>query len=148
MSYQERRSIVSLISTILICAFYFSDAFQKYPQTGAYSPELFYYWGKTILFLILVSIGAKIVIHIVFSILNTIATKEEEPSFMDERDKLIQLKSMRNSLYIFMVGFLLAMIPLVLNMQPTVMFIILVFAGILSEAVGDISQFFFYRRGF
>lgn len=148
MSYQERRSIVSIISTILICVIYFTNAVQRYPQAGDYSSDMFHYWGTTILLLIVVSIAAKIVIYIVFSILNTIATRESEPKFLDERDKLIELKSSRNSLYVFMVGFLLAMIPLVLNRPPTVMFIVLIAAGILSEMIGDLSQFYFYRRGF
>ncbi len=148
MSYQERRTIVSLISTILISAFYFAYVFQQYPEVGPYSPDVFHFWGSTILILIPVSIVAKIIIYIVFSIINTVATKEQEPSFLDERDKLIELKSTRNSLYVFMIGFLLSMIPIVMNMSPAGMFIILIVAGILSEMVGDISQLYFYRRGF
>jgi len=148
MSYQERRTIVSLISTILITAFYFAYVFQKYPDASAYTADVFHFWGSTILILIPVSIVAKIIIYIVFSIINTVATNEQEPSFSDERDKLIELKSTRNSLYVFMVGFLLSMIPLVMSMPPAVMFIILIVAGILSEMAGDISQLYFYRRGF
>ena len=147
MSFQERRAVVSLISTILISAFYSAYMVQRYPEGNAYSTEVFHFWGSFFLILIPVSIVARIVIHILFNIINTIATKEKEPSITDERDKLIELKATRNSLYVFTFGFLLAMGALIMDMPPTSMFIILFCSGIVSEMVGDISQLYFYRRG-
>ncbi len=148
MSYQERRTLVSLLSTILISALYFVYVFQRYPSTDAYSPDVFRFWGSAILILIPVSIVSKIVIYIVFSILNTIATQEQEPAFSDERDRSIELRATRNSLYVFTFGFLLAMGSLVIDRPPSVMFILLILSGIVSEIVGDITQVYFYRRGF
>jgi hypothetical protein len=149
MSYQERRSIVNLISTVLISAIYSAYMFQRYPEGSPYSPDVFRFWGAFFLILIPVAIVAKIVIYIVFIIINTIATRAEEPSvnMTDERDKLIELKATRNSLYVFGAGFLLAMASLVIDMPPSTMFIILICAGIVSEIVGDLSEFYFYRRG-
>jgi len=147
MSFQERRSIVNVFSTILISAVYSAYMLPRYPAGGDYSAEVFRFWGLFLVILIPVSIVAKIIIHIVFSIINTVATNEAEPAMMDERDKLIELKSARNTLYVFMLGFLLAMGSLVIEMPPSVMFIILICAGILSEMVDEISKFYFYRRG-
>ena len=147
MSYQEKRSLVSLISSILITALYSVYMAQSYPEGSAYSPEVFHYWGTFFLILIPVSIVAKIVIYIVFSIINTIATNEAEPAITDERDHLIELKATRNALYTFVTGFLLAMGTLVIDMLPSVMFIILIGSGVLSEVISDISTFYFYRRG-
>ena len=148
MSYQERRAIVNFISSILITALYSLYMFQRYPDADAYSVEVFRYWGWFILILIPVSIVARIIIYIIFIILNTIATRELEPSISDERDKLIELKSARISLYVFTLGFLLAMISLVLEQTPSVMFIILISAGLLSDTLNELAQFYFYRRGF
>lgn len=148
MSYQERRAIVSLISSILITTLYSAYMVQRYPAAGPYSAEVFHFWGAFFLILIPVSIVARILIHIVFSIINTMATREMEPSVTDERDRLIELKAARNSLYIFAVGVLLAMGSLVVDMPPPVMFIILICAGLVSEMISIISQFYFYRRGF
>jgi hypothetical protein len=148
MSYQERRSIVYLLSDILISAVYFAYMSQRYPEGDAYSPEVFRFWGSLILILIPVSAVAKIVIHIIFTIINTITTNEEEPSFMDERDKLIELKATQNSLYVFVTGFLLAMISVVIEQPPSTMFILLILGGLTSSLVSDLSQFYFYRRGF
>jgi hypothetical protein len=94
-----------------------------------------------------VSIAAKVIIHIVFSIINTIATNEKEPSFTDELDKVIGLKATRNSHYVFMIGFLLSMVPLIMDMPPYVMFITLIAAGFVSEVVGTVTQLYLYRRG-
>jgi len=148
MSYQEKRAIMSLISTILITALYSVYMAQRYPEGSSYSAEVFRFWGAFFLILIPVSIVAKIIIYILFSIINAITTREVEPSFSDERDKLIDLKATRNSFYAFIFGFLLAMVSLVMDMPPAAMFIILICSGLVSEIVGDISQFIFYRRGF
>lgn len=147
MSFQEKRSIVYAISTILITLVYFAIALQSYPSVDEFSPTVYQYWGKTILILIPVSIVAKIVIHIIFSVLNTIATHEEEPSFTDELDKLVVLKSNRNGFYVFSIGFILAMISVATEMPPAVMFSILITAGMLSDVVSELFQLYYYRRG-
>jgi len=148
MSFQERRSIVNLISSILITAFYSAYMVQRFPEGDPYSPDVFRFWGAFFLILIPVAIVAKIVIYIVFYIVNTIATREEESSITDERDKLIELKTQTYSTYVFIVGVLLGMGSLVVDMPPSVMFIIFLCSGLVSEIVSEISQFYFYRRGF
>jgi Predicted membrane protein (DUF2178) len=147
VSYQERRAIVNLISTILITALYSAYMVQRYPAGSAYSPEVFRFWGAYFLILIPVTIVAKIAIYIVFSIINTVTMNEAEPSITDERDQLIELKATRNSLYVFTFGVLLAMGALVIELPPATMFIVLIGSGVMSEMVGDISQFNFYRSG-
>jgi uncharacterized membrane protein len=148
MSYQERRTIASLISTIVFAVVFFNYALQRYPVASPYSIDIFRFWGTTILILTPVSIFISIVVHIVFSIIVTVATKEHVHSFSDERDKLIGLKATRNTFYVFTFGFVLAMGSLVIDQPPTVMFIILICSGILAGMVGYGSRLYFYRRGF
>jgi len=147
MSYQERRSIVNLISTATITAVYALYMLQRYPEGDAYSPEVFRFWGAFFLILIPVSIVARVGVYILFSIINTIATQEEEPTITDERDQLIELKASRNALYTFTMGFMLAMAVLALEEPPATMFIILIGAGVASDMVSTASEFYFYRRG-
>lgn len=148
MSYQERRALVSFFSALLIPALYAAAVLPSYPAGSDYSPEAFHFWGRFILTLIGVSIVARIAIFIAFSILNTIATREAEPEISDERDRMIELKAGRIALYIFCVGFLLAMFLLVLSQPPSVMFLALLGAGLASDAASELAQFFYYRRGF
>ncbi|WP_261304292.1 hypothetical protein [Paenibacillus andongensis] len=147
MSFQEKKNIVSLFTTLLIFSIYSMYVFQKYQEGSFHASNEFSFWGAFILILIPVSIVAKVIIHIVFSILNTLATKEKEPLITDELDKLIALKSTRNSHYVFIIGFLLSMIPLVMDQPPYVMFIILIGSGLLSEVVGISTQLYLYRKG-
>lgn len=148
MSFQERRTLVSLISTVLITALYSATMAQRYPTGSAYAPDVFRFWGAFFLILIPVSIVARIVIHIVFSILNTIATRENEPSVTDERDRLIELRANQTSTITFSLGFVVAMVALVADQPPSVMFAILLCAGVAAELIGDASRLYSYRRGF
>jgi hypothetical protein len=148
MSLQERRVIVILVSTIVITLGYSAFMIQRYPEGDAYSPEVFRFWGAFFLIFIAVLIVARILIYIVFSIVNAIATRDDKPPLIDERDKLIEVKSTQRSLAVFVLGFILAMGSLVVDQPPATMFIIFICSVIVSEIVSDLSQFYFYRRGF
>jgi len=148
MSYQERRALASLISTLLFSTVYFGYVLQRYPAGDPYSPDVFRFWGLSILVYIPVSIIANIVIHIVVSMAHTMATKEQEHPFADERDRLIELRATQNAIYVFTVGFLLAMGSLAVNLPPSVKFIVLIVSGIMTGIVGALSELYFYRKGF
>lgn len=147
MSYHEKKSIVSMISTLVIFVIYFMIVFHRYQAGNFDSTNVFGFWGSVILILIPVSIAAKIIIYIVFMIIYRMTTNENAPAFSDERDKLIGLKAERNSHWIFCFGFILAMASQVLHMSPSVMFIILILSGFVSDILGEISQLYFYSRG-
>ncbi len=148
MSYQEKRNLVNLISAVLITTVYSVLMSQRYPQSDPYSREVFQFWGAFFLILIPVSIIARIVIYIIFHILNYIATREEDAPITDERDDLIELRAGRFSRYVFWIGVMLAMGSLVMELSPATMFIILICTGVVSEIVSEVSQIYFYRRGF
>ena len=61
---------------------------------------------------------AQIIIHIIFAIINKMVTNEDMPTTDDERDKLIELKSIRISHWIFTIGFMLAMGSQAIDMKP------------------------------
>ncbi|MDR7239226.1 hypothetical protein [Neobacillus drentensis] len=147
MTYQEKRSIVSLISAILIFGFYCLYMYPRYPGGGLESMETFRYWGSFVLILTLFSIVAHIMISIIFNIVFRMTTIEKEPKFADELDKLINLKAARNSFFVFIIGFLLAMGSLVIYQPSQVMFIILIFSGFISDVTGSVTKFYHYRKG-
>lgn len=146
MSIQEKRGIVSLVSSLLITAIYFLVVLRSYPE-GMTTDEELKFWAKTLLILIPVKIVGMIVLHILFSVSSAIATGKEPEGRTDERDKLIELKSTRNSQYVFIAGFLLAMGALALGKSVTTMFVVLISFGILSEILDSASKLYFYRKG-
>jgi hypothetical protein len=147
MSYQEKKSILSLISTILIFVLYCFYMYPQYPGGEVDSTESFRYWGSFVLILTLVSIIAHIIISIVFNIVYRITMREREPNFSDELDQLIDLKAFRNAFFVFVIGFLFAMGSLILYQPLQVMFIILIASGFLSDLTGSVTRLYHYRKG-
>lgn len=147
MTYQEKKSIVSIISAIVIFVSYSAYKYARYPKGGLASTEAYHYWGSFVLVLTLVSIVAHIAISIVFNIVFRATTGEKEPKFADELDKLIELKAYRNGFAVFILGFLLAMGALVIDRPIQAMFVILIVSGFVSDVTGSVTKLYHYRRG-
>jgi len=147
MTYQEKKSIVSLFSAVFIFGSYCLYMYPRLPAGGLESTETFHYWGSFVLILTLVSIVAHIIISIIFNIVFRITTREKEPAFADELDKLIDLRAHRNSFFVFILGFLFAMGSLIIYQPSQVMFMILVISGFISDVTGSITKLYHYRRG-
>jgi len=147
MDQKERQVLVTILATILIFVVYSLFVYNRYI---APDPEIINnssFWGKAFLLLIPVAIVAQIIIHIIFAIVNKAVTNEHIPSKDDERDKLIELKSIRISHWIFTLGFMLAMGSQALKMELSVMFITLIASGFLSGIISEGAKLYFYHRG-
>lgn len=165
MSYQEKKTIVSILTGILLLAAYCIYAFGKV-QAGVAAPDDMKFWATAILIFIGIGVVASIVIQIVFHILLSIAVavKEQVRSgkcdnkkieetielemIEDERDKLIGLKSMRFGFAIAGIGFVAALVSLVLNYSSAVMLNILFVSFNIGTIIEGFVQLYFYRRGF
>lgn len=148
MSYQEKKSILSVITSTLIFGLYCLILFNRYGDRLFGDATDFRIWGIAFLILIPVSIVINIIAHIFFIIIYRITTREEEPAISDERDKLIELKATRNSHYSFITGFAVIMGCLAAGLPITHALALLFLMGFFASLVSDFSQFFFYRRGF
>lgn len=164
MSYQEKKTIVAVLTGILILAVYCVYAFNKV-QSGIVASDDMKFWATAILIFIGIGVVASIVIQIVFHILLSIAIavkkqvqndkfddKEIEKTLElemveDEMDKLIGLKAMRIGFTIAGIGFIAALISLVLNYSPAVMLNIIFFSFSIGSMIEGITQIYFYRRG-
>jgi hypothetical protein len=164
MSYQEKRTVVSIVTGVLILAGYFSYALGKV-QAGAVVPGDLKFWAGTILLFIGIGIVASIIIQIVFHILLSIAIavqktiengdcgdQEIERSvgaeiIEDEMDKLIQLKSMRTGFFFAGFGFVLALIFLMLDYSPVVMLNIMFVSFSGGSILEGFTQLYYYKKG-
>ena len=152
MTYQENRSLTNILSTIIITGVYALIVYQRYLNGTVDTTDVFRFWAITILLFIPISIVARIIIMIIFAIINSVVqtAKGEEiddMDFTDERDKLIELKSTKISLIIFSLGFILALVTQAFNMNDHMFFIILVVSGVISEIVSDFVTIIYYRKG-
>jgi len=147
MYQKEKQIIVSIISSVLILGIYSFYVYNKYMVGNPDIINDFKFWGKTFMILIPIAIVAQIAIHIVFSIINKIVTNEDMETRSDERDKLIELKAIQISHWIFTVGFMLSMGALAVGMQPWVMFVTLISSGFVSAIISEIAKLYFYYKG-
>jgi uncharacterized membrane protein len=147
MSYREKENIVNIFSALLITPVYAWIVYQKHLAGNIDLSDDFQTWGIVFLIIAGVSIVARIVIYIIFHIINAIATREEDIPKEDERDKLIKLKATRNSHYTFSIGFFMAIIALAVGMPSYWLFILFVISGVISELIDNGSQMYYYRKG-
>jgi len=134
-------------------------------QAGMVAPDDMKYWATTILIFIGIGVVASIVIQIVFHILLsvTIAVRKQmqdgecddkevektinQEMVEDEMDKLIGLKSMRISFIVAGIGFVAALVALVLNYSAAVMLNIIFISFSIGTIFEGVTQLYFYRRG-
>jgi len=148
MDHKEKQIILSIIISILVFACYSLYVYHKYMAGNMEIINDFKFWGKSFLIFIPVAILAQIIIYIVFAIINKMVTNEDIPTLSDERDKLIDLKAIRISHWMFTLGLLLAMGSQAMGMKPYVMFVVLIFSGFVSSILAEIAKLYFYRKGF
>lgn len=164
MSYQEKRTGASILTGILMLAAYCIYAFGKF-NSGAVAPSDLKFWATTMLIFIGIGVGASIVIQIVFHILFSISIavkkKIENEDFddkeiertieaeivEDERDKLVELKSMRLGFIIAGVGLVSGLVAVVLNSSPVVMLNIFYLSFWVGSLVEGVGQLYYYRKG-
>lgn len=164
MSYQEKRTIVSIITGLLILGAYCFYAYGKV-QAGLVDAGELKFWATTMLLFIGVGIVVNIVIQIVFHILLSISVaviekvkdvnsddkaieKQLELEMVtDEMDKMIELKSMRISFLIAGIGFIAALVSLILNYSPVLMINILFISFSLGSIIEGFTTLYFYRNG-
>jgi hypothetical protein len=147
MSYQERRSLASLISIVLVSAGYLAFIAGQARAAGPAVAEDLKFWASAILLLMPVYIVFAVLTQVIFIVLNVMITRRQEPDIMDELDKLIDLKSTRNFYHVFMAAFLLSLASQVLDQPAQVMFVIILLGIFAAAVVQELSQLVYYRRG-
>lgn len=147
MPNPEKKVIAELISSFITFGAYGVYIFGKYSEAG---PEVIHdlvFWAKAFLWLIPVGIVAGIFIIILLVILNRIFTGEAAMIFMDERDKMIELKAGRISAWFFIMGVFFSMGTIVMGYPAGVFVISMAVGGFISNLAGSVIQLFYYHRG-
>lgn len=164
MSYQEKRTVVTVITGILILAAYCIYAFGKI-SAGIEAFGDLKFWAFAMLLFIGIGIVANIIIQIIFHILLSIgmAIKEqiqngsvndseieknlEIDMVEDEMDKLIGLKSLRVGFSIAGIGFVAGLVALMMDYSPAVMMNIIFISFSVGSILEGIAQMYYYRKG-
>ncbi len=164
MSYQEKRTIVSILSGAALLTAYCIYAFGQ-SQAGALGEADLKSWANTMLVFIGIGVVAVIIIQIVFHILLSIsiaagkAIRHEDYSdkaieksiqtemVEDEMGKLIELKSTQVGYFCAGIGVVAALASLALGYSPVVMLNVLFISFMVSSLLEGFVQLYFFRRG-
>lgn len=164
MSYQEKRTIVMMITGALVLAAYCIYAFGQV-QAGLVVPGDLKFWARTILVFIGIGIGATIVLQIIFHILMSIgiavARKVQNQDLVDEEinksiqaemiedemDKLIELKSNQIGMMVSGFGFVVALIAVLLGYSAVLLINMVFISFSFGMIIEGFAKLFYYRRG-
>jgi hypothetical protein len=164
MSYQEKRTLTTIISGALLLAAYCLYAFNP-TRLAAVATQGLKPWAVTMLVFIGIGIAFIIIIQIIFHIMLSISIairekmqnmqadeKEIEKNIKvemieDERDRLIELKSNKVGFSIAGFGFVFALLSLVFNYSPVVMLNILFITFNFGSICEGVAQMVFYKKG-
>lgn len=164
MSYQEKRTVASIFTGVVVlaayCIYVFGNSRPEVTATGNLK-----FWASTMLVFIGIGIGATIIVQILFHIGLSISIaikktvlegikddKEIEKTIKlemveDEMHKMVELKSTRVGFAIAGAGFIAALITLVMGVAQFVMLNILFFSFSAGSLVEGLAQLYLYRRG-
>lgn len=160
MSYQEKRTLATMTSGILVLAAYGIYAFGGGGAETFAANDL---RARAISMLVFIGVGvvATIIIQIVFHIFFSAAVAIRERNceenevekqikiemIEDERDKLIELKSSKVGFICAGVGFFLGLIALVLNFPAIVMLDIVFISFNIASLIEGLTTIIYYRKG-
>jgi len=159
MSYQEKRSLLTIISGIVIVIVYSSYAWNQYQGDTSLLTDATY-WSRLILTFIAISAGIIIVLqilfHIFYSISIAIVERESNENVIekkinaefkeDERDKIVGLKSMQVGYVVTGVGLIVSLTLLALEYEIGIMLNVLFLSAMLGSILEGFVQIFYYNR--
>ncbi len=160
MSYQSKKTITSMVGGALVLAAYCIYAFGRY-SSGAIAEGNLKFWAGTMLVFIGIGIVATIILQIIFHIGLSIgiAVKDracdekeidkriEATVIEDEMDKLIELKSSQIGFVLAGVGFVGALILLVLGHSTVVMLNVMYLSFLVGSLMEGAVSLYFYGKG-
>ncbi|MEQ9302265.1 MAG: hypothetical protein RIF33_27035 [Cyclobacteriaceae bacterium] len=150
MSIQVQKAVFNFVTTILLLGGYLFYVFGIQGDVNLPKVLEIQFWGTFMLKLTGVMVVAKIILFIMFAIFKKVKNRkidEEDLDFMDERDKLIEIKADRFSHWIAMVGFITSMVPLSMGYGVQFMFVTILIFGIVSALMSDVWKIYFYNKG-
>lgn len=149
MSKQETRIATGMVTNTAIFIVYFLIIIGMHQDGRFDGDDAARLVGQSVLILIGAQIVGNIVVAIIVAIGRAIVTgKEEEPDITDERDKLIELRALRLTFFLFGAAFVGTVTALALGATLFTAFQMIIVALAASDFIGNALRLVLYRRGF
>ncbi len=134
LSFRERSLWLMLLSLLAVFGFYFATVL---PSSAAHlGPEHIAPFAVAVVVLVIMQVAGHIVIALV-----------DRRAGEDERDRLIELKGIRNAAYVLATGVFSALCAAMLTKGNFVVIHVLLGAWVLAQVVEIVSQLLLQRRG-
>lgn len=143
MAYQVKKSYLRII-TILLGFISYSIYLFSNIDINTFDLKQF---GMYLFLIVPILVVFEIVGTIIFDLFNQTDSKKERPKHMDEFDRLIEYKSVRNFMIIFVAGFFTSTLILWLSTNLMVAFIVMFVMIFLSGLMLQISYIRYYNHG-
>lgn len=144
MGYQEKKNILVIVMHVLITIGYFGYVATQYT---ALVPEadLLTFWAKAIVIMAPLYAVMHLVAIFIFTAIHKQLTGEGFPKFIDERDKLIELKSLRVEYFVVIFSIFASMLSVLMGATITTTFVVLITGMLLSGFLAPLIRFMLYR---
>lgn len=150
LSFKERNIVAYLVSMALVFSTY-AWVVSGLTEAGRFDgPDALALLGTCILGLVVATIAVTFVIVIAFNIVLTkvAGDAEDETAYMmDERDRLIEFKSLKLAHYLTGSGVALSMLVLAFGGSAFLVFHLVMFSFAGADIIASLVQFRFYRQG-
>ncbi len=143
MAYQVKRSWVT-IATIIIGLIGLGSYILSTTDLNSITIREM---GMYLFLIVPVLMVTQIVGKIIFDIFNKTSIKKEEPKAMDEFDRIIEYKSVRNFSFTFLAGFFAMLLLMWITSSLFAAFIVMFLSIHLAGIALQISYIVYYNRG-
>ncbi len=147
MSYVERNTVVALISSLLVNAWFLSRIWTMYHDGTSMAPDGLQIWAQTMLWVVPVAIGSVITLTILTNIVVGAISGETGRGIVDERDRKFEFFGMGATMAFAVAGFLGSMILLALGYGGFVAFTVIYLSFFLGDIAGSLVKLGLYRAG-
>lgn len=147
MNYSEKTNLASFTTTLLVSIPYFIYILGLDSSSALGASNEVEFWARALLLVIPIRIVVEIIVHILFSIFQTIITGNENvDETIDERDKLIELKAQRNAFYMFTFVIMAILGLLAVGVETQIAIITFIVGGFIVEITEYVSKFYMHKR--
>jgi hypothetical protein len=148
MSHEERNTVLNLITSLLVNAWFLSRIWTMFHDGTSTAPDGLQIWAQTMLWVVPVSIGATIALTVLVTVLTSIVTGDRSMrSLIDERDHKFQFYGMGATMASAVAGFLIAMVLLALGYGGFVAFTVIYLSFFIGDIAGSLVKLGLYRCG-
>lgn len=148
LSLHEKRPLAFMGIDIIVFALFHFFLFRMFDSSINKAIEDVSIWAIAILSLIPIMIVGRILLYLLFSLINTLVTNKREDKFQkDELGKIIRLKSNQIFSNVILLGFLISISTLLINMPLSSMFNGFLLSIYAAFIIKNLSEFYFLRKG-